>query len=533
MKNHNTLSSAGIRRQQRGFAIVEALVAFLIVAFGMMAIAAFQFTLSRSSDVAKQRTEATRIAQREIDRLRSFRQRGADGTPGDANLSFAENLAASSTFPVAFSDVTDVTSNTTYQMQSVISAPPAPVPLDGETYRWLNVVVRWTDRAGAPQQVSLSTTISDGVPSNLGGLTTGRGVAGTLRPRNRNINIPYPAVNLAGGLTSAFTVPPNNVVFIFNNETGNVIGRCVVTPPVEGDTLTPSSTGCSSADAYLLSGYVRFKTAGAAADRDNIDNPTSDLTDPSQPLLPTVLNAVSPAVNTQPFSISSGATGNAPTGVECYSQEQATLRNNSGFEVTVAIDPATGSVYSASDPDPTRAALAPPAGYSFTGNPPRFVAYTCIVTPPTGSTPRIWSGELTLNAQTAGSRGWTIGTSNSEFKVCRFSSDYNRNGRPSNGEHPRYYREVDGALDNQNFLVLRGGNSHPCPPDIAADPANGNYQDTNAAFHQPSASAELSFRCNALTNGGPGSNNCTGSTAGVPNKVVLEPASPTTFIPME
>ena len=49
-----------------GFALIEALIALLVVAFGMLAIGAFHFTLSRASDVAKQRTEATRIAQSEI-----------------------------------------------------------------------------------------------------------------------------------------------------------------------------------------------------------------------------------------------------------------------------------------------------------------------------------------------------------------------------------------------------------------------------------------------------------------------------------
>lgn len=515
MKNHTMLSRARGRRQQRGFAIVEALVAFLVVAFGMMAIAAFQFTLSRSSDVAKQRTEATRIAQREIDRLRSFRQRGGDGTPGGTtNLTFAEDLAVTPP-PVAFNDVTDITSNTTYRMQSVISAPPAPVPLGGETYRWLNVVVRWTDRANAPQQVSLSTTISDGVPSNLGGLTTGRGIAGTLRPRNRNINIPYPAVNLAGGVTSAFTVPPNNVVFIFNNDTGRIIGRCTVASPAEGDTLTPTSAGCSTADAYLLSGYVRFKTAGAAADRSNIDDPTADLTDPTRPLQPTVLSPVAPAVATQPLTITSSATGHAPSGYECYAQEQATLRNNSGFEITVPTNPPPTSL---------------PSGYSFSGNQPRFIAYTCIVTPidhdSDAATAKIWSGEVTLNPLPSGTGNWRFGSSNGDFRLCRFSSDYNRNGALSNGEHPRYYRRVSGTLDSQNYLVVNRNDD--CPADVAADPANGNYQNTNSLVHQPSSNAEFSYSCSTLANN---ANTCSNA-----NRIVFEPAlgtAPTAALPME
>ena len=444
-QNKRGNSTRPYRRAEHGFAILEALVALAVVAFGMMAIAAFQFTLARASDVAKQRTEATRIAQREIDRLRSFGQRTAYAVANPDRLTFIGDIGVGT---VNLPDETGAGTNTTFRTARVITAPTAPLPVIGENYRWVNVVVSWDDRTGTGQSVQLSTAITDGSPSDLGGLASGNVIATTLKPKNRNINIPYPAVNLAGGVTSAFAVPPNNVVFIFDNVTGRVIGRCVVAAPTEGATLTPTSSGCATADAYILSGYVRFKTTGAAADRDNIDDPTQDLTDPTRPLLPTVLTGTV----TQPLTITSSATGNAPSGVECYAQEQATLRNNAGFEVNVAIDPATGSPYVSPDP------LAPPAGFSFTGNPPRFIAYTCIVTPidhdSNVSTPKIWSGEVTLNAQAAGGRGWNIGTTGTDYKVCRFSSDYNRNNTLSNSEHPRYYRGASGPLDNQNFLVL-------------------------------------------------------------------------------
>src|SRR5438093_2529904 len=46
-----------------GFTLIEALIGLLVLAFGMLAIAAFQTSLTRSGDVSKQRTEATRLAQ--------------------------------------------------------------------------------------------------------------------------------------------------------------------------------------------------------------------------------------------------------------------------------------------------------------------------------------------------------------------------------------------------------------------------------------------------------------------------------------
>ena len=60
------------RRAQAGVSLVEALVAFLVTAFGMLSIAGMQASLSRNSDTAKQRSEAVRLAQQKMEQLRSF-----------------------------------------------------------------------------------------------------------------------------------------------------------------------------------------------------------------------------------------------------------------------------------------------------------------------------------------------------------------------------------------------------------------------------------------------------------------------------
>src|SRR5262249_50680759 len=57
---------------QRGFALLEALVAFAVMAVGVLGTIALQSTLRYSGDIAKQQSEATRIAQAEIERLRAF-----------------------------------------------------------------------------------------------------------------------------------------------------------------------------------------------------------------------------------------------------------------------------------------------------------------------------------------------------------------------------------------------------------------------------------------------------------------------------
>ena len=62
------------RSTARGFTLIEALIALLVLSFGMLAIAGFQVTLTRNSDLAKQRTEATRLAQQKVESLRSYGQ---------------------------------------------------------------------------------------------------------------------------------------------------------------------------------------------------------------------------------------------------------------------------------------------------------------------------------------------------------------------------------------------------------------------------------------------------------------------------
>ena len=60
------------RRKEAGFTLIETLVALVVMGFGVLSLAGMQLNLSRSGDVAKQRTEATRLAQEKVETLRSF-----------------------------------------------------------------------------------------------------------------------------------------------------------------------------------------------------------------------------------------------------------------------------------------------------------------------------------------------------------------------------------------------------------------------------------------------------------------------------
>jgi type II secretory pathway pseudopilin PulG len=531
----------------RGFALIEALVALLVVAFGMMAIGAFQYTLSRSSDIAKQRSEATRIAQREIDRLRSFGQRAADGNRTDDRFTYNEELE------VGAVDLTDLSAltNTTYRTTSTVSAPPGPVPDIGERYRWVNVVVRWDDRTGTEQRVMLSTAISDGAPGDLGGLSRGGGVATTLRPKNRNINIPYPAVNLTNAscpqgvaACSGFIPPPGNTLFVFSNDTGRVVQRCTSgSTIVLSEGMSTSSLTCTTftVQAYVLSGYIRFKTNG-----NNQGVTRLDIADPlgftapgsaTRALVATDLSQA-PSATTSPVLITTTNTGHAPSAYECYAERQLTVKRNSSATV--------GQTDIRNIPDLGSATVIPT---DFNDNAaPRHIAYMCIVTPidhdSDASTPPVWSGDITFNPRgswtfAAGNNltlgqpaNDTVGAATGSARLCRFTSDYNYNGEISNSEHPRYYRQVTGTLDNQNYLVVDGEDD--CPGDdritpAATNPTADDYIDTNTVRHQPGA--EFSFRCETIT--GNNTVRCANGDRTWLREAALPTTTPLPSIPME
>lgn len=542
------------KSRARGFAVIEALIAFLVVAFGMMALGSFQFTLSRASDVAKQRSEATRIAQREIDRLRSFGQKTADLNTGDDRFTFAEEVAVGTSTATESSALT----NTDYAIARTVSAPTAPVPALGERFRWIDIAVTWLDRTGGAQRIALSSAISDGAPGELGASTTGRsGVPGTLRPKNRNINIPYPAVNLANcpagtAACSGFIPPPGNRLFVFNNENGNVQRFCVDpnnATIVVSENMSTSALTCTDyltvygVEAYILSGYIRFKTGGNSQlpTRLNIADPLG-FNDATRALIATDPTQAA-SVTTSPMLITSSGTGYAPQAYECYAQRQVMVRRNSNAvagQTDILNIPDLGSATAASVP----------AGYANNNlaNDPRHIAYMCIVVPmdhdSNSTTAAVWSGEVTFNprggwvfstsggSRTLGQPTNDIGEATGKARLCRFTSDYNNNNQISNGEHPRYYRQATGALDNQNYLVVDGEDD--CPGDDAITPTANNptaddYIDTNTVEHQPTP--EFSFRCATI------SGNNTVRCANGDRTWLREAALPTTVplasIPME
>jgi len=227
----------------RGVALIEALIALLVVAISLLALAASYATLARGAEVGRHRGEATRMAQERIEQLRSFTSIDGSvptGTSWNALASGQDTLSGTASFARSWT------------LGGAI----------GDPMRLVNVDVRWTDRHGAPHSLNLATVLSRTDPGDVGALGVPLPENTALkRPKNRNLDIPIPASDLGNG-ESAFRLPNTNYAVLFSNDTGWVVKTCTLAG--SGSTITLADlSGCSTTPAYIVAGYLSL--AGSAA----------------------------------------------------------------------------------------------------------------------------------------------------------------------------------------------------------------------------------------------------------------------------
>jgi prepilin-type N-terminal cleavage/methylation domain-containing protein len=234
-----------LNRRQRGFSLLESLIALVITAFGLLAIAGVGMKLSHSGDVARQRGEAARLAQEKIEELRGYTQITA--SPGVASW---YGMAS------ANDEVTEGTvfNSETYHTNTKFERSWTLLDSADDAWRRVRVTVLWADSLNGDadkQSLSFDTIMSKTNPADVGSLAFPLPGNTTLkRPKNRSLNIPVPAVDLGDG-TSA--IPVDKYSVIFSNETGYVVRLCTiaVTKASEVDDTT-----CPKVDAYVVAGYI-------------------------------------------------------------------------------------------------------------------------------------------------------------------------------------------------------------------------------------------------------------------------------------
>ena len=386
----NTITAS--RRDQLGFSIVEALIALVIMGFGILSLAGMQAALSRNSDDAKQRTEAVRLAQEKIESIRSYT--GIDSTVvGQGTTSFTAsnwNALAGST------DI--ITTNAAYTRTWTLDGSSA------DPMRGLTVGVAWTDRAGVNQTVSLSSVVSKTDPADSGFLGFPLPLNTNLkRPKDRNLDIPIPAIDLGNG-QSAVKFGNAGQYVLFGNISGDVVNIC--TPTLNGSptsaeiiaALTSANSGirnCTAVTGYIVAGYVARENSSAVPDS-VFDGLGIDFSD-----------------------IEPNAAGN--TGITCQFGN-ATNQN-------------------------TNAVIA------------NFKYYLCVV-PLAAPTPALtvngpynWSGTIRI----AGPAAWRF--SGSRYYVCRYQYTATTSLIDVNQRNVQRYVQVNKSIDQQNYLVLTTANT--------------------------------------------------------------------------
>lgn len=249
--------------RQGGYSLIEAMMTFVIVSFGMLGIIGLQSTMSRNADTAKQRGEATLLAQQRIETMRSFTHIDAvAATPADPDRS-TEKLAwnewadAASAGPVVVADKNNpITasgfSNTAFTRTWTVGGSKT------DPMRPVSVNVAWTDRVGKAHSITMNTVISQSDPAYAAALGFPLPNNTNLKlPKNRDINIPVPAIDLGKG-KSAYQISPTLAV-VFDNISSSVVEKCTST--VTAESYANDTAGCTTFNAYIVAGYVTGEIA--------------------------------------------------------------------------------------------------------------------------------------------------------------------------------------------------------------------------------------------------------------------------------
>lgn len=229
-----------------GFVLLEALVSLLIISGGMLGLSQLQNMLARNSDLAAQRTEATQMASECMESLRSLRTATDwNGLPGTRCPS-------------------PLTGRNTSYTRTVTLGGAATAPM-----RTASVTVSWTDREGAQQSVNLFSYLANTDPATSAMLAFPLPQNTILkRPKNRNINIPIPALDLNDG-RSSIQVNANYVV-IFSNISGSVIQIC--NPGVlNANVAQILASSCVTLEGYILAGYISRDSSVSNAEWTSIE----------------------------------------------------------------------------------------------------------------------------------------------------------------------------------------------------------------------------------------------------------------------
>lgn len=132
------------RRREAGFTLLEACLAFGALAFGLLAMSHSQATLAGSIEASRERGQAVRLAQAELERQR--------------RLAVAEPTRAAPALAQATSSTRQLEASEDGPREAVVTLDFTPQP--ALHHLAARVTVSWRDRQGRAQAVRLETLIA-------------------------------------------------------------------------------------------------------------------------------------------------------------------------------------------------------------------------------------------------------------------------------------------------------------------------------------------------------------------------------------
>jgi Tfp pilus assembly protein PilV len=414
-------------RRQRGATLIEVLVGFVALTIGIMAIARLQVQLRTGADLSRQRSEAVRLVQEDIESLRSF------ASVGDPSAAHAFDAIDDAQLSV------DAASEATLGADYLITRTIEDAAIGHA--KNATVTASWVDRTGAPQTAVLSTVLAGLDPAYTGALSLVRASPATGRVGGRSPAIPTAAKDLGNGTSALKPVSIGTVALVFDNGTGMLVGRCTGIGSLRAtrDLTRADLHDCDTRAGYLLSGLIRYSYASPP-----------DLGGRDLPL---------------PAALSLTLTGGPyPAAPSCFAESMKAVVYTANASTRIESVPlaATASSFGLS-------------GWRETGD--RHLAYFCAVYP--GADGR-WSGRFAIVPI-----AWTIAPGQGGYRVCRYTNDLDHSGKiDANIEHPDPYKDVDRALAQQNFLVINGPET--CPgTGSGSGSGSGSDAAIDTAQHQP------------------------------------------------
>ena len=215
-------------REDTGAALIEALLALLIVSLLSASLMKQQDALRQARTATRQRLEALQLARQEVDRLRD---------------------------PAA---------------SSPASAAPAPFTLtrseapDASALRDIAVMVDWRDAAGAPRRVQLDARVPHRSATHDAALSLSPQDIAIARPLGRAPGIPFESISIAPGRSRWQASGPDATAWVFDEADGTIVAHC-----------STASSGCEPTSGTLLSGHLRVSATAPP-----------DPATPGDPLLP-------------------------------------------------------------------------------------------------------------------------------------------------------------------------------------------------------------------------------------------------------